>query len=344
MAASGDEVVLFTGGVPNRLTGGNLYNRHLCACLEEAGRRATVVTDPPRDYPRLIIVDSIALASAFSWIAGRPAGTSAVALMHMLPSLHARSSRERLPLRRVEMAFLRCVDLVVAASRDLAAWLQRLDVPAERIRVVRPGKDGPQPAPRSSAPAGPPDPGHGTGTLHLLCVANWSPVKRLEVLVRAMAQLPEGIGLNLVGDPAADPGYAERVLAEIQALNVAARISVDGPVPPEHVGAKYARADVFVLPSAHEGYATAVAEALWFGLPVVATAVGGIPDLVTPGIEGLLVPPDHTSSLARALRRVCDDSALRTRLAAAAAARGADLPTWQDTRGALRDLLLPLLE
>ena len=339
-----DAVVLVTEGNPDRLTGGHLYNRHLCACLQEAGVSVAVEMAPPRRDSRLLIVDSIALQAAFPWVAARPRGTVAVALMHMLPSLHARTSHDRLRWRRLEMAFLRQVDLVVAASEDLAVWVRRLEVPGDRVHVIPPGKDGPQPPPNAAHPAGGAGPSGQKDTgLRLLCVANWFPVKNIDVLVRAVADLPEDVHLDLVGDATVDAGSTERVQSEIERHALTPRVHTRGAVPPERLGAFYAAANVFVLASAHEGYATAVAEALWFGLPVVATAVGGIPHLVTAGREGLLVPPGQPQVLTRALRRLRDEAALRGRMAAAAAVRGAQLPTWTDTRAALRRILMPTL-
>jgi len=86
-------------------------------------------------------------------------------------------------------------------------------------------------------------------------------------------------------------------------------------------------ADVFVLPSFHEGYGMVFAEALAHGLPIVATTAGAIPDTV-PGDTGLLVPPGDVRALSEALRRVVEDTALRTRLAAAARRAGRRLPDW----------------
>jgi len=82
-------------------------------------------------------------------------------------------------------------------------------------------------------------------------------------------------------------------------------------------------ADVFALASVHEGLPVAVMEALALGLPVVATAVGGLPEAVTDGVEGLLVPAGRPDLLAAALSRVVSDPDLRLRLSAAAR-RGAE--------------------
>jgi glycosyltransferase involved in cell wall biosynthesis len=84
-----------------------------------------------------------------------------------------------------------------------------------------------------------------------------------------------------------------------------------------------AGADLFVLPSHQEGLPVALMEAMSTGLPVVATVVGGVPDVVTDDVEGLLVPAGRADLLAEAVIRVARDSALRSRLAEASLARSA---------------------
>lgn len=76
--------------------------------------------------------------------------------------------------------------------------------------------------------------------------------------------------------------------------------------------------DLFCLPSRLEGLGTAMLDALWMGLPTVATRTGGIPDAITDGVNGLLVPPENPDALAEALLRLMTDTPLRERLAAAA--------------------------
>ena len=79
-----------------------------------------------------------------------------------------------------------------------------------------------------------------------------------------------------------------------------------------------AACDVFTMASDNEGLPVAIMEALALGLPVVATAVGGIPEAITDGVEGLLVPPSRPDALADAWARLAADPALRTRMAEAA--------------------------
>lgn len=83
-----------------------------------------------------------------------------------------------------------------------------------------------------------------------------------------------------------------------------------------------AAADLFVLASHHEGLPVALMEALALGIPVVATAVGGVPEMIDDGVEGLLVPPHRPDALAAAIERVVTDEALRRRLVEGARAKG----------------------
>jgi glycosyltransferase involved in cell wall biosynthesis len=79
--------------------------------------------------------------------------------------------------------------------------------------------------------------------------------------------------------------------------------------------------DVFAMPSRSEGLCRAIMEAMALGLCPVATAVGGTPELIRNGVDGLVVPPGDAAALASAIRRVADDAALRRRLACSARER-----------------------
>jgi glycosyltransferase involved in cell wall biosynthesis len=84
-----------------------------------------------------------------------------------------------------------------------------------------------------------------------------------------------------------------------------------------------AGADVFVLASRQEGLPVVLMEATSVGLPIVATAVGGVPEVLTDGVDGLVVPPGDPLALADALSRVVTDPDLRARLGTGAKERSA---------------------
>ncbi len=97
-----------------------------------------------------------------------------------------------------------------------------------------------------------------------------------------------------------------------QELGLAGRVHFLGQRPdiPDLLGAL----DIFVLPSHSEGVSLALLEAMAAGLPVIATAVGGLPEVVTDGVNGLLIPPQDPEALAQALARLLDDPALAKKL------------------------------
>ena len=97
-----------------------------------------------------------------------------------------------------------------------------------------------------------------------------------------------------------------------------------GFVPPHELGPYYERASVVVVPSRREGYGMVAREAMAYGRPVVATAVGGLVDAVEDGVTGLLVPAGDSGALREALITLLGNAELRGRLGGAAAMRIAD--------------------
>ena len=108
-------------------------------------------------------------------------------------------------------------------------------------------------------------------------------------------------------------------------------------------GAGFAAMDVFVLPSRAEGFSLALIEALAANLPVVSTRVGIAPDIVTDGVQGLLVDRNSAGALTEPLRLLARDGALRTRLAMAAATALAPLPSHERHSERLYDIYRSLL-
>src|SRR5262249_45047871 len=125
----------------------------------------------------------------------------------------------------------------------------------------------------------------------LLCVGSLVPRKGHSVLVAALARISD-LDWNLlcVGSLDRDPATARAVRRMISATGLGKRVTLTGEWPPSLVERAYRTADVFVMPSFHEGYGMAYAEAIAHGLPIVATTAGAIPEIV-PRAAGLLVAP-----------------------------------------------------
>jgi glycosyltransferase involved in cell wall biosynthesis len=154
-----------------------------------------------------------------------------------------------------------------------------------------------------------------TGLPRLVFLGQLVERKGLDVLVEAFAQMQMPAELLLAGGDWNAPGFPQRIKTRAGELGVASRICFENHR--QDVGAILSTADVFVLPSFSEARPRSIIEAMSLGVPVVATAVGGVPSLVTDEHTGLLVPPGDAPRLAAALDRLVRRPDLRQRFGAA---------------------------
>jgi glycosyltransferase involved in cell wall biosynthesis len=138
--------------------------------------------------------------------------------------------------------------------------------------------------------------------------------KSLAVTLEALAGT-EGVSLVIAGEGSEREALERRSLE----LGLGARVRFLGPQPRESVLELFRAADATVLSSSWENFPHSVVEALAVGTPVLATTAGGVGEVVTDGVNGLLVPPGDASALAAAVRRFFAEPELRERLRAAAA-------------------------
>ncbi|MDZ7620561.1 MAG: glycosyltransferase, partial [Patescibacteria group bacterium] len=137
----------------------------------------------------------------------------------------------------------------------------------------------------------------------LVTVAHLGVRKGHREALAALAQLPEDVRLLIVGGgfQAGDAGRLRRLAGR---LGVGHRLLLAGVQPADRVAEYYAAADVGLLASYREGCPNAVLESLACGRPVVATPVGAVPDLISPGVNGQIVPVRDAAALAAALQTV----------------------------------------
>ena len=150
----------------------------------------------------------------------------------------------------------------------------------------------------------------------LLCVAMMRPGDKLQSYRRlghALALVRGGFELVVVG------GGEARAEVEQALAPLASAVDYRGMVREDELPGIYAAADIYVWPAAGEAYGMALLEAQASGLPVVAGAIRGVPEIVVDGETGLLVPEDDTAAFAGAVQRLLLDAELRRRLAKGAA-------------------------
>ena len=213
---------------------------------------------------------------------------------------------------------------VVAMSKTMLQDLMELGCPRDKLVAHYYGSDVRELAhPRAYTGAGP---------LRLLILASLVPQKGHETLIRAMGEVlrtQQNVHLRIVGGPLASyPDYPRALQELVRRSGLASVVSFVGAVPylSAEFRREFAQADAFVHPSVvsprgeKEGIPGALVEAMAAGLPVISTYHAGIPEVVTDGVTGLLVPEQDVGALARAIARVAGDGALRESLGRAAQA------------------------
>ena len=229
-----------------------------------------------------------------------------------------------------ERAMLRRAAAIIATSapyRDsspaLAPWSARTHVIPLGIPPLQQARDTGAMASSPSEQLRRPDP-----FLHVLSVGRLSYFKGIDILLRAVAQVPE-LFLHVVGD-----GECRAALESLaRELGIESRVRFAGRIDMDAAGtaalqAAYADADVFCLPSTDraESFGIVLLEAMRARLPVIASAIpgSGVNFVVQPDVTGLLVPPGDVAALAAALRRLAADPALRENLGASGERRWRD--------------------
>ena len=320
-------------------TGGYVYDRHIIAGLRLFGWHVELL-DLGEGFPRPglaarasaldrisaiarsqpVVVDGLACGALPELVDRARAGHPLIALVHHPLALETGLSvGDAEAFLASERTALAGAQHVIVTSATTARLLTRdYDVASDRMTVVRPGVD-----------RAPPTHGSGDSILSLLAVGAVVQRKGYDVLIaalRTMTDLPWR--LTVVGDRSREPPTVAALEADIVRHGLADRVRFVGAVSAERLAALHSAADLFALPSRFEGYGMAFAEAMSYGLPVVGTTAGAIPDTVPPA-AGILVPPDDVTALAVALRRLMEDRAELGRLAAGARTAAEGLPSWE---------------
>jgi glycosyltransferase involved in cell wall biosynthesis len=320
---------------PATPSGGNRYDREVCTGL--AGLGWSVREHPVcGDWPD---ADPVARAELARLLAGLP--DHAIVLIDGLiasttpDALVAQASRLRLvvlmhmpvggvsaELRRLEREALCAAAAVITPSGWSRQHLLDLHpLPAARVHVAAPGVE-PAPIAEGTESGG-----------RLLCVAAVAPHKGYDLLIQALARLSFLSWSQVcVGTLNRDPAFVGELRRQCQVAGIAERISFVGPCTGDELQARYAAADLVVLPSRAETYGMVVTEALARATPVVAAAVGGVPEALgrapDGSLPGLLVGPYDPAALTRALRQWLTEPLLRTALRRSALLRRTTLTGW----------------
>lgn len=335
-------------------TGGYVYDRTMIAGLRGLGWRVGVHgLDGSYPYPSIeanahaehvfseltddacVLVDGLAFGAMPQIIETHSKRLRIVALIHMpLGSEVGIEPDVAERLRQQEQRALQLARHVIVTSRITERELAGHGIGRSRMTVVEPGvwksEFAGGPRIRRLERAARAVEGTNPHVIEMLCVASIQPGKGHELLIEALASLAHlPWRLRCVGSLSRSPATVQRLTERVGRLGLSDRVQLIGESSHEALSELYAAADLFVLPTLRESFCMAVAEALAYGLPIIASRTGAIPELAGAG-AGLLIEPGDCVGLRAALERALTDSALRAWMRAAASEAGARLTSWPE--------------
>ncbi|SFQ31017.1 Glycosyltransferase involved in cell wall bisynthesis [Amycolatopsis arida] len=275
------------------------------------------------------------IAHAHFWMSGlatvlaaRDLDLPVVQTFHALGVVKRRyqGSKDTSPPERMRLERLigRSVTRIAATCSDEVFELARMGLPRTRMSVVPCGVDL-----ERFRPDGPRAPKYERH--RLVTVGRLVPRKGFDTVIEALRLLPE-TELVIAGGPEqgrldADP-EAQRLLGIAERLGVRDRVHMPGQISREDMPALLRSADAVVCAPWYEPFGIVPLEAMACGVPVVASAVGGLTDTVVDGVTGTLVPPRKPDELATALRRLLTDRAVRDAYGIAGCDRARSRYSW----------------
>jgi glycosyltransferase involved in cell wall biosynthesis len=224
-----------------------------------------------------------------------------------------------------ESHFIRMFDFLIVPSKFTLTEVQKLMPSLPKVKIIKPGFEfNPEinmpkkiAQKKNNCPA------------QILCVANIQERKGFEYLIEAVAELDQ-INLIIIGDTGKRKKYYQFLLNQIHLLNIINRVQFLGHVDEKSLIQYYQNSDIFVLPTLHEGYGIVILEAMSHGLPVIATNICSIPEIITHNWNGILVPPKDSRRLSEAIQDLMDSPEKRQRLKSNGLKFILDHPKWSD--------------
>ncbi len=363
-------VLLIVYGSLETLSGGYLYDRTLVRRLESGGHEVQVYSQTNRTpylanlagnadpylirkavawKPDVIVEDELNHPSLFllNRTLRKRVPAPRIGLVHHLKSIEEGPALEQAAARYMEKDFLAGLDGYIFNSEFTLQSVRAVlgsptagtnDSLGKPFVVALPGKD------RLAGLTVPDVPRVRNGkTLRLLFLGNVIPRKGLHLLITALGRIAaRPWSLSIAGGE--DPGYGAGIRSQIRKSGLESRVTWLGAVEDAELPGIFQSHDVLTVPSQCEGFGIVYAEALSFGLPVIAGALGGARELVHPGENGFLIRWGDAEGLAGCLSRLIDSPELLATMSSKARAKAEVLPTWDDSMGKIVQFLTDLTQ
>ncbi|MFQ5786347.1 MAG: glycosyltransferase family 4 protein [Thermodesulfobacteriota bacterium] len=233
------------------------------------------------------------------------------------------SSLRRIKSTVVLRLFLRTADIVIGNSEYLRREVISEKYPEDRVFSIPPSY-------QKLTSATDKKKNNKNEQILLLCVGNYREIKGQKYLIEAMKIInnPQVI-LYLVGSPERDYPYYLSLKDQIRRNNIENHVFFTGWLKGDELAQMYLSADILVLPSLYEAFGMVLLEAMSCELPVIASNIGGIPEIVKDGENGFLTPPSDPACLASALQKLIKSRELRSSLGKRGKEMIQSFPSWE---------------
>lgn len=345
----------------NTLSGGYLYDRKLVAYLKSQGDQVEIISLPWRSYARclgdnlsrnlgirlkrlevdFLLQDELNHPSLF-WLNRRLRGRISYPILTIVHHLRASEHRPAWQNRLygwVESRYLSSVDGFIFNSQTTRQAVAQAGVNLNTRSgvVAHPAGDRLDPQITEQALI---QRAYQPGPLKIVFVGNLIPRKGLHTLLQAISQLPPGdCQLNVIGRVDADPAYYRKTLTQIAKQELSTRVKLSGALTDSQLYAQLMDSHLLVVPSTYEGFGIVYLEGMGFGLPAIGTDRGAAAEIITPGVDGYLVPAENPSIIAEYIAALAHDRQKLLSLSLAARRRYLNHPTWEMTGEKIRQFL-----
>lgn len=341
------------------VTGGFLYDRLLVEHLRSRGDRVEVISLPWPSYGRglwdnfspacrqrlkaldcdILLQDALIHPSFFRlnrWLRRRQQRPIIALVLHLRTREAHSPWRQRL-YRWVEGKYLQTVDGYICISRSLQADVEKMAGDGRPLIMAYPGGDR---LPGSVSPEQIAARAVAPGPLEIVFIGNLIPRKELHTLLQALAALPRaGWRLQVAGSLTMDAPHVENIRRQMERDGLSSSVELLGTLGPDDLAALLTRSHVLAMPSSYEALGIVYLEGMGFGLPALASTVGGAREIIHHGVDGYLVEPGDAAALAGHLERWLLDRGLLLKMSLAARANFADRPTWAESLESIRCFL-----
>ncbi len=341
------------------ISGGFIYDRMLVEHLRRRGDHVEVISLSLRNYPRhlgdnisralrrrlwkvsldVLLEDELNHPSLFwtnRWLSEKISYPIISVVHHLRCSEHRPKWQNHL-YRWIERLYLQSVTAFIYNSHTTARAVETV------IQAKRPGVIAYPAGDRLHVKIGPSEiieRARRTGPLRIVFVGNVIPRKGVDVLISGLGLLPRDCWqLDVVGSLTVNPTYVRCIRRQIARRGLTDRVRLSGSLPDTELISRLAASHVLAVPSSYEGYGIVYIEAMGFGLPILASNAGAIPELVTHGKEGFLISPGNAAALAHYVDRLHRDRDQLAQVSRAALERYRRHPTWAESSERIRGFL-----